>query len=473
MLSQLLAEAMAAGNIILYVEDLNTFLAGSGAMGTVNATELLKRFLTNPSIHIIATSDAEHFNRDIRPHPDLMQLFERVDVTEPTAVQSLVILERNLPYLEHGAVATYQALKDVVDKADLFFHDVPFPAKALALFNEVIADAQARHVPLVTVADVDRIVAGKTHAPVGQAEGSELEKLQHLEEYIHRDLVNQEDAVRSLSQTMTRLRAGITQRNKPAGSFLFTGPTGVGKTSAAQALAKTYFGKPDAMLRFDMSEYQAADAVDRFIGSVARSEPGQFVTKVRDMPFSVLLLDEIEKANPNVLNLLLQVLDEARLTDAFGKPVTFRQNIIVATSNAGSEFIRELVTTGVPVEEHAKRVTENLLKQGLFRPEFLNRFDGIIVFHPLTPEQIAQVARMMLEKFTARLKEQNYVFTFGDDLVAYLVQIGFDPQFGARPMQRALQNTVEVIVSRKIIAKELTLGAPFTVTVDEVRALGI
>lgn len=472
LLQTLLTEAVTAGNVILFIENFHTLISTAGGLGTLNAAELLKKFLSLPTIQIIATTDTDNFNHTIRSRTDILQLMERIDVLEPSPQETLNILQERLPSIERGTVLiTYQALKEVVTKSDLFIHDSPFPEKAISLLITAVSYAHAHEKLLITVDDISAIISEKTHVPMGTVNAPERQKLEHLDEEIHRELVNQESAIQQLVRTMLRLRSGITRRDKPAGTFLFIGPTGVGKTSAAKALAHAYFGSTDAMLRFDMSEYQNPESIDRFIGSTAQKEPGQFVTKVRDLPFSVILLDEIEKAHQNVINLFLQVLDEARLTDVFGKVVSFNQNIIIATSNAASEYIRELIEKQVPIERHRQLVVEYLLQHQLFHPEFLNRFDEVVVFHPLNSDQITQVARMMLDQLAARLKEQNYFFMYNDDLVEYLVSVGFEPQFGARPMQRALQNTVEVAISRKIIQQELVRGTPFYISAEEVRHL--
>ena len=284
---------------------------------------------------------------------------------------------------------------------------------------------------------------------------------------MHKELIGQERAVEVVASTMRRLRTGLTKRGRPAGVFLFVGPTGVGKTLTAKILAKTYFGSADRMLRFDMSEYQTIDAIDRFLGSTNTQEPGQFVTAVRDNPFSLILLDEIEKAEKNILNIFLQVFDEGRLTDVFGRKINFEQNIIIATSNAGADFIRELVKEGVNPSIEKEKIIDILIKGGYFRPELLNRFDEIVIFHPLSQEQVGVISGLLMNGLALRLKEQGYVFTSTQEIVDYVAGVGFDPQFGARPMERVIRDKVESAIAKKILNGEIKKGITFSLNLSD------
>ena len=284
---------------------------------------------------------------------------------------------------------------------------------------------------------------------------------------MHKELIGQERAVEVVASTMRRLRTGLTKRGRPAGVFLFVGPTGVGKTLTAKILAKTYFGSADRMLRFDMSEYQTIDAIDRFLGSTNTQEPGQFVTAVRDNPFSLILLDEIEKAEKNILNIFLQVFDEGRLTDVFGRKINFEQNIIIATSNAGADFIRELVKEGVNPSIEKEKIIDVLIKGGHFRPELLNRFDEIVIFHPLSQEQVGVISGLLMNGLALRLKEQGYVFTSTQEIVDYVAGVGFDPQFGARPMERVIRDKVESAIAKKILNGEIKKGITFSLNLSD------
>ncbi len=260
-----------------------------------------------------------------------------------------------------------------------------------------------------------------------------LDALINLENEMHREIIGQDAAIRAVAQSMRRLRAGLVKRGKPAGVFLFAGPTGVGKTLTAKILAQTYFGSPDKMLRFDMSEYQDMESLDRFVGSLRINEPGQLASRVRDNPFSLILLDEIEKAHKNILNIFLSIFDEGNMTDVFGRKVSFEKNIIIATSNAAADLIREMVNQGIDPSAQKEKLIDVLVREKYFSPELLNRFDELVIFHPLNQEQIHQIAQLLVGKLTDRLREQGYLFKPTPEIIDYISQIGFDPQFGARP----------------------------------------
>lgn len=471
-LLRVLNNASRAGNIILYIEDFHNFVGAGERLGRLDISEILKPYLPLRNFQVIASTDLSNFHKYIEPRKDLMGLFEKVTVEEPNPRKTLQVLQILLPIVEakQNVFVLYPTLKAVVERAETFLHDTPFPEKAIDLLSETVADVAAKNRgrrTIVTPADVDHIVTQKTNIPLGQISSSEKEKMQNLETLMHQDIINQETAVKRIAETMQRLRAGLVRRDKPAGVFLFTGPTGVGKTLTAKILSKTYFGSAENMIRFDMSEFQSLDSIDRFIGSLATQEPGQFINRVTDRPFSVILLDEIEKAHPKILNLFLQVFDEGRLTDVFGKTINLRHNIIISTSNAGSEYIRELVNQQIDPAQEKELVIDYLMKQGLFTPELLNRFDEVVVYHPLTKEQISQVAIIVLNQLAERLREQNFFFVPTSEVVDYVSKIGFDPQFGARPMERAIQNTLGVVIAKKIINKEIVKGQEFTVPVSE------
>jgi len=321
----------------------------------------------------------------------------------------------------------------------------------------------------VTKTEVSEVVSRKTGIPLGPIIGDEKEKLVRLEEIMHQELIGQDRAVEVVASTMRRLRIGLAKRGKPAGVFLFVGPTGVGKTLTAKILAKTYFGSADRMLRFDMSEYQDTDSLDRFIGSIKANEPGRFVTEVRDNPFSLILLDELEKANKNVLNIFLQVFDEGRLTDVFGRKINFEQNIIIATSNAGADLVRDLVRQGLDPSLEKERLVDMMIQGKHFSPEFLNRFDEIVIFHPLSQDQVGKITELLLANLAARMKEQGYEFMPTPEIADYIAKAGFDPQFGARPMERVIRDKVESAIATKILDGSIRKGEGFSLTVEDLK----
>lgn len=475
LLLKILKDASRAGNIILFIEDIHNFIGSAEGIGKVDISEILKPYLELSNFQLIATTDIDNYHKYLETRGDLKKLFEKVEVKEPDSKTTMKILQTVLPSIEQeqNVFFTHQAIKNIVEKSEAFIQGVPFPEKALDLLSEVISYVKSKNKTLILPEDVDKIISQKTHIPIGEISVSEKEKIENLEKIMHQDIVNQEAAIKKIVQTMLRLRTGIIKQNKPAGVFLFIGPTGVGKTLTAKTLAKVYFGGENRMIRFDMSEFQNIESIDRFIGSPHTQQPGQFVSKVRDMPFSVILLDELEKAHPKILNLFLQVFSDARLTDIFGKTVSFKHNIIIATSNAGAEYIRELIKQQVDPAKEKEMIVDYLLKENLFRPEFLNRFDDIIIFHSLNKEQIKQIAKILLNKLAERLKKQNYFLKITDDIVNYIAEIGFNPQFGARPMQRAIQDTVEVIISKKIINKEIKRGDKIIISIEDLKKLKI
>jgi ATP-dependent Clp protease ATP-binding subunit ClpC len=426
-------------------------------------------YLKSSNVQVIATTNPHDFHRYIESRPEIASVFERINLSEPNSQQTLQMLEETIGALEsrYGVLVTYGAMKEIVDGADKFIRTSPFPEKAFDLLSEVVSYAISRKETTIVKQHVDEVISRKTGVPLGPIAGEEKEKLEKLEDLMHKEIVGQNRAVEVVASTMRRLRTGLAKRGKPAGVFLFVGPTGVGKTLTAKILAKSYFGSSDRMLRFDMSEYQDIESMDRFIGSTRTNEPGQFVTKVTDNPFSLILLDEIEKANQNILNIFLQVFDEGRLTDAFGRIINFEQNIIIATSNAAAGFIRDLVKEGLDPSLEKERVINAMIEGRYFSPELLNRFDEIVIFHPLSEEQVGKITELLLKALSFRLKEQGYLFKPTQDIADHVARVGFDPQFGARPMERVIRDKVENAVARKILDGTIKKGVEFTLSPDD------
>ena len=303
---------------------------------------------------------------------------------------------------------------------------------------------------LVTGEDVAFIVSEKTNIPVTQVNQSEKDKLLHLEEKISERMVGQKEAVEAVSDALRRARVNLRSVNRPIATFLFLGPTGVGKTELAKTLAEVYFGDEETMLRFDMSEYQEKVSVERLIGTPGSDKGGLLSEAVRHHPFSIILLDELEKAHPDILNIFLQVFDDGRLTDTAGRTIDFTNTIIVATSNAGSAYIQTAIKENIALNQIKNHLLEEDLK-GVYRPEFLNRFDGIIVFKTLSLSEVEQIAYLMINQVTGNLEKQGIYLQAEDEAISELAKLGYDPKFGARPLRRVIQENVENAIAEALL----------------------
>ncbi len=360
------------------------------------------------------------------------------------------------------------------------------PEKSIITLEDSISSAQSAGKNQVTIKIVDKILAERTKIPVGKITKTELAKLKDLEAFLHQRIVGQNEAIVEISKAMRRARTGLAKSNRPMGSFLFLGPTGVGKTETAKALAEAYFGSSNEqnvsrsgelfgaenkMVRLDMSEFQESDSVKRLIGDNVTQTPGQLSNLISQNPYGLLLVDEFEKANAGVANLFLQILDEGKLTDAFGKKVSFTNMIIIATSNAGAEFIREQVaakTSRGPLDNQGdpltKKLVEYVLSKGIFNPELVNRFDAVVVYQPLTQKEVVAVSKLMLNQLATQLKDsKNINLQINDQLAQTVAQKGYNIQFGARPLQRLIQDKIEDGIAKMIIAGEVNVGTTIPV----------
>lgn len=466
-ISRGLSEMERAGNIIAILDGVGVILGRSGE-NRLNLTDIILPFLNSPQVRACLIMSRDEYRLRVRDNEELTQLFEVVEVEAASPKQTLQLLSLNTPRWEKifNLFIPYKVLRAAVRETATVMPLIPFPEKAFDIIEEALADASRNHATVLDQTRVEAIISQKVGVPIGRLRGEERERLLNLEALIHRRVVNQQPAVEALVRAMIRARAGVRNDNRPIGTFLFLGPTGVGKTETAKALAEAYFGAESYLQRLDMSEYQGASAVARLIGDI-NNQAGQLTSLIAEHPFTVLLLDEFEKADAGVLQLFLQVLDEGRLTDAAGQTYVFNHAIIIATSNAGAEFIRERVArgTGLPAD-FGNEVREHILQANLLRPELLNRFDGVITFTPLTPEHIKQVAELMLNKLNQRLDEKHGItVAITPALLERLGQLGYDPQFGARPMNRAIQDTVEHAVAQKILRQEVSPGQQIQLTI--------
>ena len=464
-IGQIFKEAASAGNIILVIENFDQYLRSE--KDKVDLSRLFGQYASGPSLQVIGITTPEDFQKYIYPKTEIAKIFEKISVSQPSTEEAITILLDTLPYYEKrsGVFVLYQAAVETVKKADQYINEIPFPEKAIDLLDNVCVYSGEQGIKVVTPKEVNTVLSQKTSIPLGQIETSEKEKLVNLEEFLHQRIIGQDEAVREVANAMRRGRLGISKQNKPLGTFLFLGPTGVGKTETAKALAECYFGNENKMLRFDMSEYQGEDGLTKVLGSSSTRDPGQIATQIRQSPFSLLLLDEIEKARGEVLNVFLTMIDEGYFTDAFGRRVDCRNLIIIGTSNAGSEFIRQNVNRYPTHEEFQKQVIDFVLKQGLFSPEFINRFDATVVYRPLTSPELKEIARLLLAKLNSRLKDKDLSVKITDELVNQVATLGFDPTFGARPMQRVIQDKIEDQIAQKILKGETKRGEEIEISI--------
>ncbi|HEY1074715.1 MAG TPA: ATP-dependent Clp protease ATP-binding subunit [Patescibacteria group bacterium] len=452
-------EASTVGNIVLVIPDFHLLVGAqhTEGMGAINASALLTSYLESPSLQVIGTMPPQAYYSYVKPNAALEPHLLPVEVKEITASEALRVVQDEIFRYESTSkhIFTYQALAKLIQIAEQHIHDTPYPEKALSLLDEVAGAASQEPQQLIYARDVERIVGEKLKVPIGAASTSEREVLSNLENLIRARIIGQNEAVNVVANSLRRARAGLHSGKRPIGSFLFLGPTGVGKTEMAKTIAALYYKNEKAFIRMDMSEYQTPESLEKLVGTA--TSPGLLTTAVTDQPFSVVLLDEIEKAAPSVRNLFLQILDDGRVTDGYGKQVDFTNSMVIATSNAGAQFIREAVESNTLDTTFKQRLLEYLQVNGIYAPEWLNRFDAVVVFLPLSKEEIREVAKLQVAALTEQLQSHNIALTVQDDVYDFLVERGYDPQFGARPMRRAVQDTIESALA-KVLLNDSTEG---------------
>ena len=527
-----LDEIRKAGDIILFIDEIHTIVGAGAAEGSLDAANILKPALARGEIQCIGATTLDEYRKHIEKDAALERRFQPVQVGEPGMEEAVEILRglRDRYEAHHKLHITDDAIEAAVHLADRYITDRFLPDKAIDLMDEAASrvriqsytappDVKAQEQQLaalviekkdaiahqdferaaklrdqerglrseiekkrnawtqtqagardvVTEEDIAQIVAGWTGIPVQRMTQTEAEKLMHLEESLHRRLIGQEEAVSAVARAIRRARAGLKDPKRPIGSFLFLGPTGVGKTELCRALGEAMFGDENAVIRVDMSEYMEKFTTSRLIGAapgyVGYEEGGQLTEAVRRKPYSVVLLDEIEKAHPDVFNILLQILEDGRLTDNTGRTISFKNTIIVMTSNAGAHQISETRSLGFGSRQTADLRNYELMKDAVmkevkevFRPEFINRLDELIVFHSLSEENIHDITSLMLRQVAELLKDREVALTWDDEVVSYLARTGYDPRFGARPLRRLIQRTVEDTISEEMLKGHIHLG---------------
>ena len=536
-LKNAMAEIRKAGNVILFIDELHTIVGAGASEGAIDAANILKPLLARGEMQCIGATTLKEYHKYIEKDSALERRFQPVSVGEPTREESVAILHglRDRYEAHHRVHITDEAILAAVNLSDRYISDRFLPDKAIDLIDEAASrvrikaftappdmkEQEARlevlnketeeavahedfekaanlrdqkkqlqnemqlrrkeweqtrtsKVETVGEEEVAEIVSSWTGIPVKRMTESEADRLMHLEEILHRRVIGQEEAVSAVSKAVRRARAGLKDPNRPIGSFIFLGPTGVGKTELCKALGEALFGDEDSMIRIDMSEYMEKHSVSRMIGSppgyVGHEEGGQLTEKVRRKPYAVILFDEVEKAHPDVFNVLLQILEDGRLTDGQGRVVDFKNTVIVMTSNAGAHTIKKQRAMGFGSAENDEKtyqsMKENIMGEvkQIFRPEFLNRVDEIIVFHALEQAEIDRIAALMLDKVKARLRERNIELEADESALRLLSGAGYDLQYGARPLRRAIQRMVEDALSEEILNGKIKLGDRVSMT---------
>jgi ATP-dependent Clp protease ATP-binding subunit ClpC len=517
----------ASEELIVFIDELHTVVGAGAAEGAMDASNMLKPALARGELHVIGATTLDEYRKNIEKDPALERRFQPVLVREPTVEETVEILHGLKDRYEafHRVRISDEAIVAAAELSDRYIRDRFLPDKAIDLIDQASArvrlrtktkdddtrsleddlrrltrerdqataaedyerasavkeQADSRRQELeerrtgrhraaeVTPEDIAEVVARATGIPVSQLTTEERARLIKLEEELHGRIVGQEEAVSAVAEAVRRSRAGLGDPRRPVGSFLFLGPTGVGKTELARALAEALFGDENLMVRFDMSEFQERHTVSRLVGAppgyVGYEEAGQLTEQVRRRPYSVLLFDEIEKAHADVFNILLQILDDGRLTDAQGRTVDFKHAVVIMTSNLGADRIQQHTRQRESFDE-LKADLMQVLRQS-FRPEFINRIDEIIVFQALTAEQLVEITKLLLDRLARRLRAQGIEVDFTDDAVELLAREGFDPEFGARPLRRTIQRLLENELSRMVLSDTIKPGDRVTVDVLE------
>lgn len=471
LIGRLLSEAYRAKNIILFLDNAELFM--SDGTGSVDLSNLLQPAIEGGGLKLIMAMEEQRFLQIAQAKPALTSALNRIEITPTDDNDTIRVLEDRIIPLEYGSTTlfTYQALTEAYRLSNRYIHDVAQPRASVQLLESAAQRASGGVVnPSVVAQTIEQTLGIKVGGNLQSGDAQvEKDKLLHLEELIHQRMINQTKAVSAVASALRRARAGVRNENRPIGTFLFLGPTGVGKTELAKSLAAVYFSGEDHLVRIDLNEYVRAEDVARLIADGA-TDPMSLSAQVQKDPFSVVLLDEIEKAHPNVLTTLLQVLDEGVLRDINNRPISFRDAILIATSNAGADKIRQYIEAGYQLEQFSEQIQNELISSGQFKPEFLNRFDEIAVFRPLTKSELLQVIDLILVGINKNLANQKVAVAVDDQVKLALVEAGYDPRLGARPMRRVVQRTVENIVAEKILTGELVPGSGIRLSLTDIQA---
>lgn len=459
LLDKIFKEVIYAGNIILVIEDVHNYVGEKEKPGVFDISSIIAPYLHMSRFQVIATTTYFGLYDSLEKRSSFSNLFEKVRVSEITSEQTMSVLEDMVPFLEskYKVFISYPALKAIVDYTDQYLPALPFPRKAQDVLDESLITLRNAGKRVLTPEYVSDVMSEKSRIPIGKIKSEERRLLLNLEKLIHQRVIDQKHAVDGICSALRRARSEIRTKKGPMGSFLFLGPTGVGKTETAKALAEIYFGSEENMVRLDMSEFQQTKDISRIIGSEGKE--GLLTSKVKESPFSLILLDEIEKAYPDILNLFLQILDEGYVTDGFGKKVSFTNTIIIATSNAGYKMILEYIGRNADWDSVKKNLLSYLFSEGSFRPEFINRFDGVVVFKPLDNDDLLSICQLQLAKLKENLEKKDIEFLITEELKERIVDLSYSPQFGAREMKRVVQDRLESPLAEAILSGTLKRGS--------------
>jgi ATP-dependent Clp protease ATP-binding subunit ClpC len=479
-------EAQASeGKLILFIDEIHSIIGAGDTEGSMDASNIIKPYLARGQIQLIGTTTTTEYRKYFEKDKAFERRFQPVLVDEPQEEAAIEMLKVLQPKYEkfHNIAFDPLSIESAVKLSKKYVGERYLPDKAVDLLDEAAAEVKLarssgkRNDNQVTKTDIEKVVSAWTGIPVTKLTEDESQKLIHLEELIHKRFIDQEEAVVSIAEAIRRGRIGLSAANRPIASFIFLGPTGVGKTELAKAMAEILFGKEEAMIRLDMSEYMEKHEVAKLIGAppgyVGYEEGGQLTEAVRTKPYSIVLLDEVEKAHPDVFNILLQLLEDGRLTDNKGNTISFKNTVIIATSNIGSKTIQEQLSQGLKNEasdfdKKFAEVTKILLDElhKFFRPELLNRFDELVVFKPLSPNDMSQIAKLNIEKTRKLLKDQGFELQISQSALDQLAKEGYDPIYGARPLRRLIQSAIENPISLEIISRRFTAGDTILIDFD-------
>lgn len=474
-LEAIVAEISHAHNIIIYIPEFQNVVGASTFHADLSGA--LLPYSKNGKIPIIATINPGNYKKFVETNSALFSVFNIIKLEEPDKPTAIRMLLEKADSIEKKTKVelTYRAIVAAIEYANKYMQGRSLPGTAVFLIEDTVSRVFLSGKKKVEEEDVIKTVEEKNKISVAAPVGEEKELLLHFEDKLHERIIDQEEAVVGISEAMRRVRTGLSSKDRPI-SFLFLGPTGVGKTETAKALASLYFKSEEKMIRLDMSEYTTEDGVKRLLGAPPGEgeEKGELTDKVFDNPFSLVLLDEFEKANQKILDLFLQVLEDGRLTDNKGKTVSFVNNIIIATSNAGSEFIREEISKNTLVDKNfQKNLLDLLQKKGIFKPELLNRFDAVVVFKPLGENEVIAITKILLDKVKKKLIEQDIKLDFDEKIAIKIAKESFDREFGARPIRRFIQDNIEDLIAQKILKEEVKRGDNVTLSTDDANNIAL